>query len=111
MTTLTVKTPNFVDSAVAKARTDAVVWVKIGVDAEGQRLDNFLMRIAKGVPKSHIYRIVRAGEVRINKKRASADTRLELGDELRVPPIRKKKSKPLRLLPMTYRCFLKMSIC
>lgn len=100
MTTLTVKTPNFVDSAVAKARTDAVVWVKIGVDAEGQRLDNFLLRIAKGVPKSHIYRIVRAGEVRINKKRASADTRLELGDELRVPPIRvgmeeKKQAAPI----------------
>lgn len=81
-------TPAFIDSARAQARSDAVVWVKIGPDADGQRLDNFLFRIAKGVPKSHLYRIVRAGEVRINKKRASVDTRLTLGDELRVPPIR-----------------------
>ncbi len=82
------KTVEFVSSSRASARTDAVVWVKVGADAEGQRLDNYLFRIAKGVPKSHIYRIVRGGEVRINKKRAQVDTRLELGDELRVPPIR-----------------------
>ena len=65
-----------------------MVWVKVGADAEGQRLDNYLFRIAKGVPKSHICRIVRAGDVRVNKKRAAVDTRLELNDEVRVPPIR-----------------------
>ncbi len=55
---------------------------------EGQRLDNFLLRLLKGVPKTHVYRIIRAGEVRVNKGRAAADTRLQLGDEVRVPPVR-----------------------
>lgn len=60
------------------------------VDAEdaGQRLDNFLMRQLKGVPKTHVYRIIRSGEVRINKGRASADTRLQAGDAVRLPPVR-----------------------
>lgn len=55
---------------------------------EGQRLDNFLLRLLKGVPKTHVYRVIRSGEVRVNKGRASADTRLALGDEVRVPPVR-----------------------
>jgi 23S rRNA pseudouridine955/2504/2580 synthase len=54
----------------------------------GQRLDNFLMRKLKGVPKTHVYRIIRSGEVRINKGRASAETRLEAGDVVRLPPLR-----------------------
>jgi 23S rRNA pseudouridine955/2504/2580 synthase len=54
----------------------------------GQRLDNFLLRELKGVPKTHVYRVIRSGEVRVNKGRASADTRLALGDEVRVPPVR-----------------------
>ena len=60
----------------------------LSVDAEsaGQRLDNFLMRHLKGVPKTHVYRIIRSGEVRVNKARASADTRLQAGDAVRVPP-------------------------
>ena len=57
-------------------------------DSAGQRLDNFLLRILKGVPKTHVYRIIRSGEVRINKGRAGADTRLALGDTVRVPPVR-----------------------
>jgi 23S rRNA pseudouridine955/2504/2580 synthase len=56
--------------------------------SEGQRLDNFLMRLLKGVPKTHVYRVIRSGEVRVNKGRASADTRLMIGDEVRVPPVR-----------------------
>jgi 23S rRNA pseudouridine955/2504/2580 synthase len=67
---------------------DSVTWLEVGEDAEGQRVDNFLLRIAKGVPKSHIYRIVRSGEVRVNKGRVAADYRLQLGDRLRVPPMR-----------------------
>lgn len=55
---------------------------------EGQRLDNFLIRLLKGVPKTHVYRVIRSGEVRVNKGRAAADTRLSLGDEVRVPPVR-----------------------
>ena len=57
-------------------------------DSAGQRLDNFLMRHLKGVPKTHIYRIIRSGEVRINKGRVSADTRIEAGDVVRLPPMR-----------------------
>jgi 23S rRNA pseudouridine955/2504/2580 synthase len=54
----------------------------------GQRLDNFLIRYLKGVPKTHVYRIIRSGEVRVNKGRASADTRLLAGDMVRLPPVR-----------------------
>jgi 23S rRNA pseudouridine955/2504/2580 synthase len=60
----------------------------IDAASEGQRLDNFLLRVCKGVPKTHVYRIIRSGEVRINKGRAQVDTRLTLGDIVRVPPIR-----------------------
>ena len=62
----------------------------VAVDAEsaGQRLDNFLIRQLKGVPKTHVYRIIRSGEVRINKGRASADTRVQDGDQVRLPPVR-----------------------
>jgi 23S rRNA pseudouridine955/2504/2580 synthase len=56
--------------------------------SEGQRLDNFLLRVCKGVPKTHVYRIIRSGEVRVNKGRAQVDTRLALGDVVRIPPIR-----------------------
>ncbi len=56
--------------------------------SEGQRLDNFLLRVCKGVPKTHVYRIIRSGEVRINKGRAQVDTRLVVGDVVRIPPIR-----------------------
>ncbi len=62
--------------------------VAIDEGAEGQRLDNFLVGLLKGVPKSHVYRLIRSGEVRVNKGRAAADTRLALGDEVRVPPVR-----------------------
>jgi 23S rRNA pseudouridine955/2504/2580 synthase len=62
--------------------------VLIDENSAGQRLDNFLLRELKGVPKTHVYRVIRAGEVRVNKGRAHADTRLELGDEVRVPPVR-----------------------
>jgi len=60
----------------------------IGPEEAGQRLDNYLLRWAKGVPKSHVYRIIRSGEVRVNKKRAEPTTRLIEGDVVRVPPMR-----------------------
>jgi 23S rRNA pseudouridine955/2504/2580 synthase len=65
-----------------------VKTLTIDEDGVGQRLDNYLMRVLKGVPKTHIYRVIRSGEVRVNKGRAAADTRLGLGDVLRVPPVR-----------------------
>ncbi|NBO01650.1 MAG: RluA family pseudouridine synthase, partial [Betaproteobacteria bacterium] len=57
-------------------------------ESDGQRLDNWLMRHLKGAPKTLIYRIIRSGEVRVNKGRASADTRVATGDQVRVPPLR-----------------------
>lgn len=75
-------------SKVTALRTDQVNWIEVGEDADGQRIDNFLARVAKGVPKSHIYRIIRGGEVRVNKSRVKAETKLSAGDILRVPPIR-----------------------
>ncbi|HEU0203356.1 MAG TPA: RluA family pseudouridine synthase [Burkholderiaceae bacterium] len=65
-----------------------VAYLQVTAAAAGQRLDNFLLRVAKGVPKSHVYRIVRSGEVRVNKARAKAEQRLEEGDEVRIPPLR-----------------------
>jgi 23S rRNA pseudouridine955/2504/2580 synthase len=67
--------------------------------SEGQRLDNFLIRVLKGVPKTHVYRVIRSGEVRINKGRAAADTRLVLGDEVRVPPVRMAEPKAEATVP------------
>ncbi len=65
-----------------------VTRVTVDEASEGQRLDNFLLKLLKGVPKTHVYRVIRSGEVRVNKGRAAADTRLALGDEVRVPPVR-----------------------
>jgi 23S rRNA pseudouridine955/2504/2580 synthase len=66
----------------------AVREVTVDEGADGQRLDNFLLRLLKGVPKTHVYRVIRSGEVRVNKGRAQADTRVLLGDVVRVPPVR-----------------------
>jgi 23S rRNA pseudouridine955/2504/2580 synthase len=65
-----------------------VKTIAVEEDSAGQRLDNFLIRELKGVPKTHVYRIIRSGEVRVNKGRAQADTRLALGDLVRLPPVR-----------------------
>ena len=62
--------------------------VTVDENSDGQRLDNFLMRELKGVPKTHVYRIIRSGEVRINKGRVQADTRVHTGDVVRLPPVR-----------------------
>ncbi len=66
----------------------AVQWLTVDTESAGQRLDNVLLRVLKGVPKTHIYRVIRSGEVRVNKGRAHADTRVAAGDVLRVPPMR-----------------------
>ena len=66
----------------------AVARLSVDEESAGQRLDNFLLRHLKGVPKTHVYRIIRSGEVRVNRGRAAADTRLAAGDEVRVPPVR-----------------------
>ncbi|MDZ4355932.1 MAG: RluA family pseudouridine synthase [Variovorax sp.] len=66
----------------------AIHFLTVDAESAGQRLDNFLFRHLKGVPKTHVYRIIRSGEVRINKGRAQADTRIEDGDQVRIPPVR-----------------------
>jgi 23S rRNA pseudouridine955/2504/2580 synthase len=66
----------------------AVKTLLVDEESAGQRLDNFLLRHLKGVPKTHVYRIIRTGEVRINKGRVNADTRVQSGDLVRVPPVR-----------------------
>ena len=77
------------------------------VDAEsaGQRLDNYLIRVLKGVPKTYVYRVIRSGEVRVNKGRAGADTRVAEGDEIRVPPVRMAAPRADSLPPVPAREF------
>ena len=66
----------------------SAAFVEIDEASEGQRIDNFLTKTLKGVPKSHLYRILRSGEVRVNKKRVDATYKLLMGDLVRIPPIR-----------------------
>jgi 23S rRNA pseudouridine955/2504/2580 synthase len=70
------------------AGNNSVTHVVIDEEEQGQRLDNYLIRRCKGVPKSHLYRILRSGEVRVNSGRVDATYRLCTGDKLRIPPIR-----------------------
>lgn len=73
---------------VAKNTLPQVRFIKIDADSAGQRLDNFLIRECKGVPKSHIYKAIRGGEVRVNKGRVKNEYRLDMGDLVRIPPMR-----------------------
>ena len=75
--------PEIATPAMSSART-----VRITEDRDGQRLDNFLLNLLKGAPRSLVYKLVRSGQVRINGGRVKADRRLEEGDEVRIPPVR-----------------------
>ncbi len=78
------------------ASETAVTFQEIGKPHAGQRLDNFLLTRLKGVPKSRIYRIIRKGEVRVNKKRVRPEYKLQEEDLVRIPPIRvADRSKPM----------------
>lgn len=66
----------------------AAVQREIDADSSGQRIDNYLLKVLKGVPKSHVYRILRSGEVRVNSGRVDAGYRLRQGDRIRIPPVR-----------------------
>ena len=70
---------------LSKARA---TWLEVGEESAAQRIDNFLLRRLKGVPKSHVYRVLRSGEVRVNSGRVRPEYRLQAGDRIRVPPIR-----------------------
>lgn len=100
------KKPQPVKAASQKnssAQSEQVRFIKVNASSDGQRLDNFLLSELKGVPKSMIYRVIRSGEVRINKGRVHPDSRVSEGDEVRIPPIRvsaqpqEKKAPPLKL--------------
>jgi len=70
------------------AATPQVQLLEVGEESAAQRIDNFLLRILRGVPKSHVYRVLRSGEVRVNSGRVGPDYRLRIGDRVRVPPVR-----------------------
>src|SRR5688500_4580011 len=80
---------------LSKARATTL---QVGEEAAAQRIDNFLLRHLKGVPKSHVYRVLRSGEVRVNSGRVKPEYRLQAGDRVRVPPIRisERKAAPAR---------------
>jgi 23S rRNA pseudouridine955/2504/2580 synthase len=70
------------------SKSPAVRHERVGTEEVAQRVDNYLLRRCKGVPKSHVYRILRSGEVRVNGRRVGPDYRLQAGDEVRIPPLR-----------------------
>lgn len=76
-----ISTMNGLGNAIARQ-------VDVDDSADGQRIDNFLLRILKGVPRSHVYRLVRGGEVRVNSGRVDQTYRLRAGDRIRIPPVR-----------------------
>ncbi len=75
-------------AGATEAPAPAVRHLLVDEGSEGQRLDNYLIARLKGVPKTHLYRVIRSGEVRVNKRRAGADTRVAIGDSIRIPPLR-----------------------
>jgi len=82
---------------LSKARAK---WLEVGEESEAQRIDNFLLRELKGVPKSHVYRVLRSGEVRVNSGRVKPDYRLQVGDRVRIPPVRVAERKPATPRPL-----------
>ncbi|MBT3048309.1 MAG: 23S rRNA pseudouridine(955/2504/2580) synthase RluC [Candidatus Thiodiazotropha sp.] len=77
----------------SKKNSPSVRFVEVAAEYAGQRIDNYLMRHLKGVPKSYIYRILRKGEVRVNKGRVKAAYKLQAGDLIRIPPVRMERSE------------------
>ncbi len=75
------------DSPVKQGIAHTVRWVTVDEESHGQRIDNFLLLHLKGVPKSRIYRILRKGEVRVNKGRVKPEYKLQAGDQVRIPPV------------------------
>jgi len=89
---------------LSKARA---TLLEVGEESAAQRIDNFLLRRLKGVPKSHVYRVLRSGEVRVNSGRVGPDYRLRAGDRVRVPPVRlaertARPAPPALELPLVY---------
>ncbi len=97
MNNLIHKNTNAVKDKISDA---AVAFLTIDESSEGQRIDNYLVKVLKGVPKPYVYRILRSGDVRVNKKRIDADFRLSLGEVVRIPPTRSTSvDKPIGTVP------------
>ena len=79
-----------------------VQMLEITDEQAGQRIDNFLVTRLKGVPRTRVYRIIRKGEVRVNKGRIKADYKLKIGDVVRVPPVRVAEPEAAPLPPLGY---------
>lgn len=84
---------------VSATEPPRVQRLEIAAEFAGQRVDNFLFRHLKGVPKSRVYRMLRTGEVRVNGGRAKAEDRLEGGDVLRIPPVRTAERETVAVAP------------
>jgi 23S rRNA pseudouridine955/2504/2580 synthase len=84
---------------LSKARATTL---EVGEEAAAQRIDNFLLRHLKGVPKSHVYRVLRSGQVRVNSGRVKPEYRLQAGDRVRVPPIRVSQQAKPRAKPAEF---------
>ena len=85
---MTAMKAEFADSKLRQGTKSSVVRHTITAEEAGQRIDNFLMRHFKTVPRSRVYRLLRKGEVRVNRKRVDAEYRIAAGDEVRLPPVR-----------------------
>ena len=79
-----------------------VTLLEVGEEAAAQRIDNFLLRHLRGVPKSHVYRVLRSGEVRVNSGRVKPEYRLQVGDKVRVPPVRVAERAPSTARPVDF---------
>ena len=81
-----------------------VTYVDIVDDNDvGQRIDNYLLRVLKGVPRQHVYRVLRKGEVRVNGGRIRSSYRLKRNDRLRIPPVRTRQEMPVEYSPAAER--------
>ncbi|HJX57527.1 MAG TPA: S4 domain-containing protein, partial [Thiobacillus sp.] len=83
---------NSVRNTPPEGARPGVQHVTVDAGHAGQRLDNFLLTALKGVPRTHVYRLLRKGEVRVNKGRSKPDYRLKEGDVVRLPPVRRAES-------------------
>jgi 23S rRNA pseudouridine955/2504/2580 synthase len=85
---------------MSQSKSGEVRHVEIDAEAAGQRIDNFLVRELKGVPKSHVYRLLRSGQVRVNGRRVDQTCRLAPGDTVRLPPVRVSQAPQGRVVPV-----------
>jgi 23S rRNA pseudouridine955/2504/2580 synthase len=94
--------PDLMARVMTTAPSMQVRLVQVTSDHEGPRLDNFLIRQCKGVPKSHLYKAVRAGQVRVNRGRCAVDYRLKIGDVVRIPPLRLPAATVSKAVPRVF---------